>query len=95
MPQTSKLGTVATKVRTENGVTVIRYHQTDVVTVDATHIWLNANGWRTATTKNRMNQASNQFNLGYRVYQKAGEWFVTYQGETLPFTDGLCLQRSK
>jgi hypothetical protein len=41
----------------------------------------------TATTKLRMNQASNQFNLGFSVYQKDYRWYVVIpQGETVEFT---------
>ena len=32
-----------------------------------------------------MNQAGNQFNLGYSVYQEKGQWFCTFKGETKPF----------
>lgn len=48
-------------------------------------IVLNTGGWKTATTKTRMNQAANEFELGYQVFQKNHEWFVTWRGETLPF----------
>ena len=33
-------------------------------------------GWKSATTKTRMNQAANQFGLPYRVYQKDYVWYV-------------------
>jgi hypothetical protein len=32
-----------------------------------------------------MNQAANQFKLGYNVFQKAHRWFVTWKGATIPF----------
>ena len=31
-----------------------------------------------ATTKKKMNQASNQFNLGYEVFQKDWYWFIDF-----------------
>lgn len=41
-----------------------------------------------------MNQASNQFGLGYSVYQKKGEWFVDYKGTTHKFDkDMITLDR--
>lgn len=84
----SKIGTHKTKV-TENIVdgyaepyTEVKYHDTVVVRFDKDHIELNTGGWKSKTTKLRMNQASEQFNLGYRVYQKNFEWFVSYKDDT-------------
>ena len=85
MPQQDILGKHATTVRYENGETIVRYHQTDILKHNLERICLNTGGWFTATTKTRLNQASNQFGLGFRVYQKDHEWFVSYQGVTIPF----------
>ena len=82
----------ATSIRHDNGATVVRYHQTDVVTVAGNQITLDSGGWRTVTTKRRMNQAANEFSLPFAVYQRRGEWFVDYRGETLRFADGMTLQ---
>jgi hypothetical protein len=40
-------------------------------------ILLCTGGHETATTKARMNQASEEFGLGYRVRSKNFEWYVT------------------
>lgn len=67
-------------------------HRTAVVVVrDDKTIRLDSGGWLTSTTKRAMNQASNQDNLGFRVFAKDGEWFVDWRGETLPFVDGMVL----
>lgn len=68
------------------------YHSTAIVGVfkDGS-IRLNSGGWLTSTTKLAMNQASNQDSLGFSVFQKSGDWFVTWKGETLPFIDGMFL----
>jgi len=87
MAQTQKVGKVFTSITKIDGNIVVKYHNTDVVAVNNGKITLKTGGWWTNTTKTRMNQASNQFGLGFHVYQKAGEWFVTYNGETIPFTD--------
>lgn len=50
---------------------------------------LNSGGWRTVTTKRRMNQAADEFNLPYRVFQKDFEWFVDIMGETVEFYDNM------
>ena len=103
MSQTQHLGRTATCVHTEDGVTRVRYHATDVVAFDVDRVTLDSGGWRTATTKLRMNQAANQFGLRYVVFQKDFEWFVarpTAAGwtaniwkEALPFHDGMTFTR--
>lgn len=75
-------GKVATTVTTKAGNTVVRYHSTDVVKFNADTITLNNGGYETATTKKRMNETSNLFNLGFQVYAKAGQWYAnTIHGE--------------
>lgn len=67
--QTKQVRGIATNIRVDNGFTIIRYHKTDVVQFNESQIILDNGGWHTATTAARMNQSSNQFNLGYRVYR--------------------------
>lgn len=93
MSQQMKLGRCATKVATVDGTTVIRYHSTDVVQFSESYIFLNSGGWLTNTTKTRMNQASNQFGLGYHVYQKDFTWYVNYKDQDIKFFDGMELGR--
>jgi hypothetical protein len=81
-------------VNPQTGMTEIRYHNTVVVAFDANQIVLNSGRWRTATTKVRMNQASNQFGLGYWVYQQRGEWFVNHGKKVYDFYDGMTLARA-
>jgi hypothetical protein len=87
MSKTDTLGRTATAVCTVAGVTHVTYHKTAVVSYTAERVTLRTGGWRTATTKLRMNQASNQFGLGFTVTQKAGEWFVHLRnvGKVLTF----------
>jgi len=85
MGQTQRVSGVATSIRQEGADTVIRYHATDVVRFNARRIILDTGGWRTSTTKARMNQAANQYGLGYCAYQKDFAWYVEYQGKTLPY----------
>lgn len=70
---------VATKFE---GISVVKYHGTPVVTIHPNgDITLDTGGWRTNTTKHRMNQ----YAPGVQVYQKNFEWFVVWKGQTLPF----------
>lgn len=78
--QTLKVQGVATNTRHENGDTIIRYHQTDVVRFNDKQIILNTGGWFTNTTKLRMNQASHQYGLGFGVCQEKGAWYISRDG---------------
>lgn len=62
---------------------------------------LHTGGYFSSLTKNRMNQASTEYNLGYVVYQKKHKWYCDYNGKTyqfrgntLTFINGVC-QESK
>ena len=78
-----------TVVDLKNNYISVVYHNTEVVKVTKKSIILNTGGWFTSTTKTRMNQASNQFSLGYYVYQKDFNWFVDYKNITIPFTTSV------
>lgn len=75
---------------TVDGCTVTRLHATDIVKeLGAGRYELNSGGWKTPTTKDRMNGALR----GYNIYQKAGAWYVEkgdygYSGG-VPFFDGM------
>lgn len=66
MAQTAEVRGVATSVYEDQGDICIRYHATEVVRFNGKRIILNGGGWRTNTTKTRMNQAANQYGLGYQ-----------------------------
>ena len=81
----SKIGTHKTTVLNKDNSIEVYYHNTRVVDVSGKFLTLNTGGWYTPTTKRRMNQTSQQYNLGYHVYQKNYNWFVEFEGETIPF----------
>lgn len=95
MAQTSKVGKVSTIVEKDsNGNRFVQYHHTRVVEWNDREIILNTNGWFTSTTRNRMNQASNEFGLDFSVYQKDHQWYVAYKGDYLSFkSDKVVLDR--
>lgn len=94
MPRMDRLSSYKTVVFHDDGKMKVIYHSTAIVTWDENSIVLNTGGWRTATTKNKMNQASNQYGIGFSVYQKNGNWFVDYKGQTIPYdNDDLILRR--
>ena len=91
MSRHNTIGKVATKVTQNSDLTVVRYHQTDVVTITPTRIMLNTGGWESMTTKVRMNQAAQQFALGYSVFQHKHIFHVRVNGQDYPFL-GNCLE---
>ena len=86
-------GVATTFKRLSSGLIVGTYHQTDVAEVSGNHVRLNTGGYRTNTTKVRMNQFANQFCGGaFSVYQKNFEWFVRVDGQEKPilFVGNVC-----
>lgn len=90
MPQQFKIGKHATRIYTDpEGYTHVIYHKTPVVVFDNYKVFLNTGGYKTVTTKTRMNQAANQLALGFQVYQRKGQWFVKLRsnGRVFSFQD--------
>ena len=85
MSRYNKVGKHKTSVVSKNAAMTVTYHPTEVVIATPTTITLNTGGWKTNTTKLRMNQAANQFDLGYCVYQHKNKWYVSYKNQTIPF----------
>lgn len=95
MGQTQTVGSHKTTIGTDRDErTYVQYHATRVVAWDAETVTLNSGGYETVTTKLRMNQASNQFRLGFQVFQKDYYWFVDLpNGDTVEFFDGITFKR--
>lgn len=99
MSQTTEFRGVATTVHTHDravGLEIVGvYHNTRVAVASpllpderglTKRITLNTGGWRTRTTKDRMNQFSAQFcGNAFRVYQDKGVWFVLVRGNEAPY----------
>lgn len=86
MTKVNEVGTVATTVSNNGyGQTVCTYHQTAVVTWDDSTIELDTGGYNTVTTRRRMNQVSNVYNLGYQINNVHKETIVTWRGREYPY----------
>jgi hypothetical protein len=86
MAQQDKIGKHATTISRIDGRTFVTYHDTPVVTVDADGtVTLNSGGWRSSTTKTRINQAASQLGLRFSVYQRDFQWFVSVDDVTSPY----------
>lgn len=69
------------------GGEAIRLHRTDIVTLYQSGVTiLDSGGYRSVTTKERMNCYS-----PYRVYSDKGNWFVSDGSRVAPFYDGMKL----
>jgi len=78
---------VATTLRRVGDAIAIRYHDTDVVTVSADDTYtLDSGGWRTVTTKARINEYSPA-----RLYQQKGVWYLSTPTGRIPFADGMAV----
>ncbi len=81
----------------DTGCGVVIYRGTPIVSWTPDQIFLNTGGWQTVTTKRKMNQAANQFGLGFSVHQHKHQWYVTgpdgvetiYGGDSVINPDGI------
>ena len=91
MGQQSKVGRTATRIFTDDaGALCCVYHNTCVAKRMANGtIKLNSGGWRTVTTKLRMNQFARQYGMGYAIAQKDFSWSVYANGRVIPFADNM------
>lgn len=72
------------------GYIVVKLYETEIVKFNRFHIILNSGGFRTATTKRRMNEISSRFNLKFFVYQHKKEWYIDSQEtKKIPFYDKI------
>ena len=74
----------------KNGDKIIRLYATDILQFKGDKIILNSGGYKTITTKSRINQF---LPGGIRVYQKNGEWFIDNGAYHFKFFDGIELTK--
>lgn len=68
---------------------VLTYHSTKVAIFKDGKLTLNSGGYRTVTTKRRINQAFKMFGIDAYLYQKGNVWYVDKDGKTLEFFNGM------
>ena len=66
-------------------------HQIATLEHNTKAIKLSSCGYETVTTKSRLNAILDEVKWGCRVFQKKFEWFVSYNGQTEDFVDGMIL----
>ena len=82
-----KIGFETIVHRVDDYEIAIKHYRTNILVVDATNIvTINTNGWKTKTTKDRLNQFLNCMRVG--IAQKKGEWFIHGSNGSFPYEDG-------
>lgn len=77
-----------------NGDKAWSLHGTEVIRIskNGQTVTLNSGGWKTSTTKDRINSF---LPSGVSLYQNKGQWFVSHNGETVSFFDGMKIRLGK
>ena len=74
-----------------NGDKTIKLYATDILQFKGNKIILSSGGYKTVTTKTRINEFLED--KGFKVYQKKGEWFIDNGAtEHIKFFDGIVLE---
>ena len=68
-------------------------HNNRIATYDHNNeaLKLSSCGWQSVTTKSRLNAILSELIAGARVYQKAFDWYLSYNNATYDFWDGMIL----
>lgn len=68
----------------------VRLHNTDIILFYPDgRVTLNTGGWKTVTTKDRINNFA-----PFNVWSKRGTWFTKVKGTDIPFADGMTISAS-
>jgi hypothetical protein len=92
MSRQDTIGSHKTTVESGIGKAIfVRYHNTVVWerSADGKTITLRTGGWKTNTTKLRMNQAFRQFGYNIVVSQSSGEWYVNDNSDNTSWTASI------
>ncbi len=76
----------------ERDASYVYLHGNHIATINETSIELYTCGWKTPTTKSRLNAILSEHGNGARIFQSNFEWFVVDNGQKVPFTEGMVLK---
>ena len=81
-----------TSVVNADGILVVHLHGNKIAEIGENFIQLFDGDHQTNTTKSRLNAILAENGLpGERVFQKNFEWYVSFQGNAIPFFSGMRL----
>ena len=77
----------------ETNCSSVYLHGHNIATLDhnTNALRLSSCGYETVTTKSRLNAILEEVKYGCRVFQKQFEWFISYNGQTQSFWDGVII----
>ena len=81
-----------TTVITEDNISTVMLHGNHIATYyhDTKELALFDGGWQSNTTKSRLNALCAEFAMGFGVFQKNWEWFVSdFSNDKKEFADGI------
>jgi len=71
-----------------------RLHNTDIAVADSEGVQLFTGGWKTITTKDRINKILSSLRLGISVSQKSGKWYLHCPTTRVEFFEGIKVNRN-
>ena len=80
-----------TTVITEDNISTVMLHGNHIATYyhDTKELTLFDGGWQSNTTKSRLNALCAEFAMGFNVFQKNFNWFISdFSGTAKEFFDG-------
>ena len=100
MPRLDRIGRTHTHVFwDDDGWMKVKYHNTilvkfeaegDMIVLNRGRVRKAKDGRLSVTAKNRINQASNEFGLGFQVFTKDFEWYIKLNnGSVIKYHKGL------
>ena len=83
----------ATKIFTKENYIIVKLYNTEIVKFNSREIILDSGGYKTVTTKARMNQVSRENGFDISVGQVDRNWYVFKRQEVIEFHDGIVINR--
>jgi len=75
---------------TEHNLLIGKLYQTEIVRYQQNNLILRSGGWFTAHTKKCINLILSHYELGLKVSQVKGQWYVSnLEGKSVSFQDGM------
>ena len=75
----------------ERDASYVYLHGNHIATIGDTFLELYTCGYKTNTTKSRLNAILQEHANGDYIFQKNYEWFINTNGRVIPFTEGMIL----
>ena len=92
VPEVQKMIDNNTAYYTANNSEIIRLHNTDIFIKNGDNIIMHTGGWKTRTTKDRLNKALDRFHIPYQIYSEKGVWILRSSDNEITFYDGMKLK---